>query len=327
MKKLCFFYLLVLLASCSPNSKDQDYSKLSGAIFGTTYNMTYLNTSGKDYQENIDSLFAMANQSLSTYISDSDISKINRGEEGVFVDSLFVEVFQKSDRIYKESQGFFDPTIGLVVNAWGFGPEVNSNPPDSSRIRELMKYVGFDKVQLNGGLVIKESPEIYFDFNAIAKGYGVDLIGRFFESQGIDNYLIEIGGEIRARGSNPEGNAWRIAIEKPNSDGTRSLQEIISLKNESIATSGNYRKYKIDPNTGKKYVHTIDAQSGLASQNDLLSVSVISALDCADVDAYATAFMAMGKEKTLSFLENRSDLKVFLIFLDEDGQNQVYKNW
>jgi thiamine biosynthesis lipoprotein len=327
MKKLCFFYLLVLLSSCSKVSKDKEYTKLSGAIFGTTYNMTYLDSSDIDYREDIDSIFAMANQSLSTYISDSDISKINRGEEGVFVDYLFAEVFQKSDRIYEESQGFFDPTIGLVVNAWGFGPEVNSNPPDSSRIRELMKYVGFDKVKLNKDLVVKDSPKIYFDFNAIAKGYGVDLIGRFFESQGIKNYLIEIGGEIRARGSNPEGNAWRIAIEKPNSDGTRSLQEIVSLENESIATSGNYRKYKIDPNTGKKYVHTIDAQSGFASQNDLLSVSVISTLDCADVDAYATAFMAMGKDKTLSFLENRLDLKVFLIYLDEGGQNQVYKNW
>ncbi len=327
MKKLCFFYLLVFLSSCSTVSKDKDYSKISGAIFGTTYNMTYFDPSGNDYQENIDSIFARANQSLSTYISDSDISKINRGEEDVFVDTLFVEVFQKSDRIYKESQGFFDPTIGLVVNAWGFGPEVNSNPPDSSRIKELMQYVGFDKVTLINARIVKESPEIYFDFNAIAKGYGVDLIGRFFETKGIDNYLIEIGGEIRARGSNPEGNAWRIAIEKPNSDGTRSLQEIVSLRNESIATSGNYRKYKIDPNTGKKYVHTIDAQSGFASQNDLLSVSVISALDCADVDAYATAFMAMGKDKTLSFLENRSDLKVFLIYLDETGENQVFKNW
>ncbi len=150
----------------------------------------------------------------------------------------------------------------------------------------------------------------------MAKGYGIDVVGRFLESKNIKNYLVEIGGEIRVRGLK-NGKPWTIAVEKPNIDGTQSFQKYIKLTDKSMATSGNYRKYKIGEN-GKKFVHIINAKTGLAEESNLLSVSVIANGDCADVDAYATAFMAMGLEKTKAFVKKHKNLKVILMYLDEN---------
>ena len=319
---LIFAFLFV---SCQDGKSSSNYTKLSGSVFGTTYHISY--DSDTNYSGSFDSIFALTNKSLSTYIQDSDISRINRGAPDVIVDEYFIEVFNKSQRIYKESEGMFDPTIGLVVNAYGFGPEQALNKPPKELIDKKMLYVGFDKVSIVNSLVVKEYPEIYFDFNSIAKGYGVDLIGRFLETKDIANYMVEIGGEIRVRGFNDKGKLWTIAIEQPNFDMSRSVQEIIELNNESIATSGNYRKFKVDKETGEKYVHTIDALSGEAKQSDLLSASVISQGDCADMDAYATLFMAFGFEQTKTFLLEHPELKVVLVYLDENGDSQVYQNW
>ena len=280
-----------------------------------------------DFSSSFDSIFNRTNQSLSTYISSSDISRINRGEKDVLVDENFVEVFYKAQRVYQESKGIYDPTIGQVVNAYGFGPEKYVSPPSDSLITAKMQFVGFDKVEIVSGQVVKQYAETYFDFNSVAKGFGVDLVGRFLESKGITNYLVEIGGEIRARGLNERKVYWTVAVEKPNFDMTRSVQEIISLNNESIATSGNYRKFRVNKETGEKFVHTINALNGKAEQSNLLSASVITDLDCADADAYATAFMAMGYEETINFVANRSDIRVLLIYLDQNGDSQVYQSW
>ena len=180
-------------------------------------------------------------------------------------------------------------------------------------------------MSIQNGKVKKMYPEIYFDFNAIAKGFLVDVIGRMFEQSNIENYMVEIGGEIRVRGINQRGVPWKIAIENPNYDGSRTFATTIHLNNESIATSGNYRKFRTDEN-GKKYVHTINTKSGYATESNLLSASVISKSDCADVDGYATAFMAMGLEKTTKFLENHPELKVFLIYVNEDGEINTFKS-
>ncbi|MGB0837882.1 MAG: FAD:protein FMN transferase [Flavobacteriaceae bacterium] len=326
MKRLVGLLTFFLIFSCQKSPEKQGYIRLSGAVFGTTYHMSYQDDLERDFSEDIESIFAAENQSLSTYIPSSDISKINNGVEGIKVDSLFVEVFEKSKRIYTETEGVFDPTIGDVVNAWGFGPESMENPPSNEDIENLMQYVGFDKVALTQGRVQKMYPQTYFDFNAIAKGYGVDLVGRFLESKGVVNYMVEIGGEIRVRGKNASGNLWGIGVEKPNFDMTRSLQEVILLDNQSIATSGNYRKFRIDPKTGEKFVHTINTKTGFALQTDLLSASVISTLDCADVDGYATAFMAMGYERAKAFATNHPELLVILIYIDEEGDTQVYQS-
>ena len=319
---ICFFTLIIDL-SCSKTEPKSCF--LEGNVFGTSFHITY---EGKnDYSRQIDSLFHALNKSLSTYESESDISNINKGDNSILVDSYFIEVFEKAKRIYKETDGVFDPTIGVLVNAWGFGPNEGIPNLEEEQISKLLQLVGYHNVALKENRVYKKFPNIYLDYNAIAKGYGIDVVARFLESQNIVNYMIEIGGEIRAKGVNGKGNVWKIGIEKPSTDGSRSLQEVVELNNESMATSGNYRKFKIDPLTGEKYVHTIDTKTGYTAKRDLLSASVIASMDCADVDGYATAFMAMGFSKTKEFLKMHPELKVYLIYLDEEGKTRNYANF
>lgn len=318
--KIVLLYLTFVFVSISCSKTEPNIENFSGNVFGTSFHISYLDAENHSYEKQVDSLFYLVNKSLSTYMHNSDISRINNGDETVEVDKFFSEVFLKAERIYKETEGVFDPTIGILVNAWGFGPKDKIANLDALKIKELLKFVGFDKVSLKNGVVKKKYEQIYFDFNAIAKGYGVDVIGRFLESKGVSNYLVEIGGEVRVRGKNKEGKFWRIGIEKPNFDGTRSIQKIISLNNESMATSGNYRKFKIDSITGEKYVHTLDTKTGYTAKRDLLSASVIANLDCADVDGYATALMAMGFEKSLKFIKKHPELKVFLIYSMKNGE-------
>ena len=235
------------------------------------------------------------------------------------------EIFSKSERIFKETKGYFDPTVGNLVNAWGFGPEKPLNNLDSSSVKDLMKFVGFDKVTIENNQVIKKYSETYFDFNSIGKGYGLDIIARFLESKKIKNYLIEIGGEVRVKGTKPEGKIWTVQLENPNTDGSRSAYTYLQLTNSSMASSGNYRKFRMAP-TGEKYVHTINPKTGFALESNLLAATVIAELDCADVDAYATAFMAMGLEKTVKFLEDKPHLKVVLIYVNEAGDLAEFRN-
>lgn len=310
--------LLFFCISCT-KTKPKQYH-LEGNVFGTHFSIHYTDSKRRNFERKFDSLFHLLNKSMSTYLPTSDISRINKGDSTVVVDALFTEVFYKADQIFKETVGVFDPTIGVLVNAWGFGPEDVEEIPDSLEIKHLLGYVGFDKVQLVKGKISKKHPQTYFDFNAIAKGYGVDLVGRFLEQQQITNYLVEIGGELRARGLNAKEGVWKIGIERPHFDHSRSIQKIVFLKNESMATSGNYRKFKIDVDTGEKYVHTIDTKTGYTAKRDLLSATVIAPLDCANVDGYATAFMAMGFDKTKEFLTKHPNLKAFLIYADDSGE-------
>ena len=323
MKISSIFFLIILLISCDEPVKKQ-YQKFEGLALGTVFHITYDPSEHEILENEIDSLLHLVNKSMSTYIPNSDISKINRGDTAVIVDEMFVEVFQKSDRIYRETNGYFDPTIGIIVNAWGFGPKGQLEAIDTTQIKTMLTFVGFKNVKIENGTVKKKFRESYIDFNAIAKGFAVDVIGRYLESRNIDNYLIEIGGEIRARGVNSSNNPWTIAIEKPNFDGSRSFQNVIELSDESIATSGNYRKFKIDSLTGEKYAHTMDPKTGFPSKSNLLSASVISEKDCADVDAYATALMSMGLDKSKIFLRKNPELKAFLIFSTNDGQIKTY---
>ena len=325
MKKIFLLLLAVILFSCSAVKETQTI-KYEGFVFGTTYHITILDDQNINFQKSIDSLFFLVNKSLSTYISTSDVSKINNGDSTVIVDELFVEVFQKSKRIFKETDGYFDPTVGNLVNAWGFGPKEAKKEMDSIEVRKMMQFVGLDNVELKQNKILKEFKEIYLDFNSIAKGFGIDVVGRFIESKQVQNYMVEIGGEIRAKGKNNEGNFWKVAIEKPNTDGSQSFQTAIQLKNESMATSGNYRKFRITE-AGKKYVHTVNPKTGFATESNLLSASVIAASDCADVDAYATAFMAMGFEKTKEFLKNNNSIKVILIYLKNDNSINEFRNF
>ncbi len=323
MKKVIYFLFLISFISCE-NKDSVSFKKMEGLAFGTTFHITMDDPEKIVKEADIDSLIHAMNRSLSTYISNSDISKINRGDTTVVVDELFREVFAKSQRIFDETNGAFDPTIGTLVNAWGFGPGKKISHLDKKQVDSLLVYVGFDKLSLLNNKVVKEHSETFLDFNANAKGFAVDVIGRFLERQGVQNYLVEIGGEIRARGLNSSKEEWKIAIEKPNFDGSRSFQTVIPLHNESIATSGNYRKFKIDSISGEKYAHTIDTKTGYPSKSNLLSASVIGEVDCADVDGYATAFMAMGLERSQRFLEEHSDLKALLIYTDTSGDLKTF---
>ena len=307
IKSLIVFFLLTV--SCEPAKKN---TKISGPVFGTSYGVTFYSESEKDFQKAFDSLFSIINTSLSTYREDSGISKINRNED-TKVDDHFMTVFNKAKEIFKKTEGAFDPTIGAVVNAWNFGPKGKVVGLDELKIDSLMASVGFEKVELVNDKVIKTNAMTFLDFNAIAKGYGVDVVSNFLESQNIDNYIVEIGGEIRCKGMNMETNhPWRVGIEKPNFDGTQSLIKAIDMHDEAMATSGTYRKYSIDEE-GNRYSHIIDTETGYPSKTNLLSISVI-ADNCMIADGYATAFETMGIERVKQFLTAHPELKVFLIF-------------
>lgn len=309
-----FFFLSVL--SCRQSAPTN--TKISGEVFGTFYNVQYYSEQQQNFQRQFDSLFAIINNSMSTYQKDSDISKINRNE-GFTVDEHFERVFRTSKEIYKATDGVFDPTIGILVNAWDFGPEGKVLALDSLKIDSLMLAVGLDKVKLEQGKITKEHPNTYLDFNAIAKGYGVDVLAQFLESQNVKDYLIDIGGEIRGKGQNVEKQKlWNVGVELPHFDEEQSILNIISLSDEAMATSGTYRKYKTD-SLGQRYSHILDAKTGYPSKTNLLSISVI-AKDCMTADAYATAFKAMGTEKVKAFLTDHPELKVFLIFENEANE-------
>lgn len=313
MKHLYVSILVFLLIfSCE---KTPQNTKLSGAVFGTSYAVIY--DGHTNYQKQLDSLFSIINASMSTYIDDSNISKVNRNET-VVLDEHFIKVFNKAKLIYRLTEGAFDPTIGAVVNAWDFGPEGNIKNLDSLKIDSLMRSVGFNKMGLIDGKSIKKRPNAYLDFNAIAKGYAVDVIADFLQSKQIDNFLVEIGGEIRCKGINVEKeNSWTVGVEMPHFDGTQSILKAISIGDAAMATSGTYRKFKIDEN-GKRYSHIIDTKTGYPSKTNLLSISVI-AKDCMTADAYATAFKTMGIDKVKAFLEQHHELQVFLIFENDNG--------
>ncbi len=318
---LKFLFLLCILCYCTVK-KEKEYTRLHGNVFGTTYNIIYKSTT--NYQRSIQQLFDNFNNSLSTYIPNSLISKINQNDTTVVIDTYFSEAFKKAERFYKETNGYFDPTIGKLINAYGFGSGKEKKNLTSEEISELMNVTGFDKIIIKNNKIFKP-PEIEFNVNAFAKGQGADVAGRFLESKDIHDYLIEIGGEIRARGESSRGILWKVAIDDPNSDGTRSQSRYIELDNQSMATSGNYRKFKINAE-GKKIVHTVNPKTGLACENNLLSVSVLLKGDCADTDAYATAFMAMGLEKTKAFLTDYPELKVVLIYANNKGEAEEFKN-
>lgn len=316
------FLVLITFCACKEEQKKDEYTKLRGDVFGTTYTIVYKDT--ENYQDEINTVFEDFNNSLSTYIPNSIVSKVNENDTSVVVNSYFVEAFEKAKRIFKETDGFFDPTIGKLINAYGFGSGKEKKDLTQEEIDSLKQLMGFEKIVLVENKVIKPN-EIEFNMNAFAKGLGVDVVGRLLESKNIQDYLVEIGGEIRARGKSPRNSLWKVAIDDPNTDGSRSQSRTIEINNQSMATSGNYRKFKLNSNR-EKVVHTVNPKTGLAQENNLLSASVLIEGDCADVDAYATAFMAMGLEKTKAFLENHLELKVVLLYANKEGEILEFVN-
>ena len=321
MKKSLIYILLAvfsLLQSCEKRPKS---IQLSGNALGTTFHIKYFGE--KNYAKAIDSTINTVNASLSTYHKNSLISRINQGDTTVIIDKMFKDVYSISKKVYQESNGYFDPTVGVLVNAWGFGPEKEFNQLNKSTIDSLMQYVGFDKIKLVNNKIIKANKNIYIDFNADAKGYAIDRIGALFKQKHIANYIIELGGEILAKGKNMASiKAWTVAIDNPNQKETNKLIAQVQLYDEAMATSGNYRKFKIDKKTGARYVHTINAKTGYAQQSDILSASVI-VKDCGTADAYATTLMALGLEKSKEFLAKHPEIDAYLIY-SKNGKTKVF---
>lgn len=321
MKKILVLCFSCLLFSCGSREHKIIKNQNQGGAFGTSYSIIYLANDELDFQQEIDSVFASVNQSMSTYISDSDISKINFGDSTVIVDAMFREVFKLSKEIHESTNGYFDPTVGTLVNAWGFGPGLQIEM-DSATVDSLMHYVGFDKVKLTTqNTIYKDNSRIKFDFNAIAKGYAIDRLAILMDGRGIQNYLLEVGGEVVAKGENIQSERpWGVGVTDPEAEQSKTS---IYLKNRALASSGNYRKFRIDSVSGKKYVHTLDPKTGFTKDGNTLAVNIL-ADTCAEADAYATAFMAMDIDNTINLITNQSNLDAYIIYLDKNGEIQEF---
>ena len=310
-------FFISFLISCTESYNTFSYS---GYALGTKFTIIYNSEKPLKNLESItDSIFFDLNKSLSTYIPSSDISKINNGYDLIEVDDNFINVFNKSKSIWKHTMGYFDPTSGILANAHGLGP--NTTPKYSINLDSIMNFIGFEKVSLNNRSV-KLNKGMYLDFNAIAKGYCVDLLSNALKENNISNHLIEIGGEMYASGINNITNSrWKVGISDPlKPDNTKQK---IFLKNTALASSGNYRKFLIDPETGIKIVHTINPNNGSANQTNVLASSVI-AENCMTADAYATAFMAMPLEKSMDLINADDSLDGMIIYFDSNNEIQTY---
>lgn len=264
-------------------------------------------------QQGLDSVLDRVNSSLSTYRSESILSQFNRCSGCLFVDTMVRRNFEKSVVVHRASSGAFDPSVYPLVQAWGFGPQPRSAGPDSAKVKELLQLVGFSQFHMNGDSLCKSNPDQMLDFSAIAKGYGVDVVGWYLESLGIRNYLIEIGGEIRASGFRDAGQPWTVAVEKPIDDPSgqqRAALVQIPLRNRSMASSGNYRNFYML--NGVKVVHTIQPSTGYPTPSDVLAATIV-ADDCTTADAFATACMALGASGAEAMLKEHPELEAILV--------------
>jgi thiamine biosynthesis lipoprotein len=312
---------VLFLTRCKP--AQLEYKKIHGEIQGTTYNITYEYRITDDLQSEIEDVLRDFDMSLSTYEPASVISRINRNDPLVEADNLFIKVYNEARKVYEATGGAFDITVAPIVNAWGFGFTPGAEV-DSSMIDSLIQYVGMDKITLSGSKIIKDDPHIMLDVNAIAQGYSVDVVAEFLDSKKVENYLVEIGGELKCKGKNPKGADWKIGIDRPvegNMIAGKELQAIVAIKTKSLATSGNYRKfYEKD---GVKYAHSIDPSTGYPVLSRLLSATIL-ADECITADAWATACMVMGLEKSKELLSSHPELEAYLVYSDEEGNYKVY---
>lgn len=324
-KRLLIFGVVLILGFVwvlFKQSQSLQEVKLSGQTMGTIiYRITYLGDEIAGMQSGVDSVLAKFNASLSTYIGDSEISILNRS--GRVRPSLpyFFPVMKTSKKVYENTDGAFDPTVGSLVNAWGFGPENRKETLDSSVVDVLMKNSGFENVVVQSDSIMMPLG-FNLDFGAIAKGYAVDVVAEYLEMFDISNYLVEIGGEVRCRGMNKDKKSWLLAIEDPTVERhEQKLLATVRLKNTSLATSGNYRNYY--EKNGVLHAHILDPRTGYTAQHNLLSASVF-APDCMTADAYATAFMVLGLEASILKIEELTTLDAYLVYRDADGGLKSY---
>jgi len=313
-------FSILFIASC--NSKKNNLITIEGEAQGTTWHISYLSEDTINHKQAIDSILKDIDRSLSTYLPVSIISRINKNEPDVRIDPYFIDVFNKSMEVSERTDGIFDVTVGPLVNAWGFGFKKKASI-DSNRIDSILQYVNYKMLKLDGNRVIKEKKGIQLDFNAIAQGYSVDVLASYLEKRGIENYLVELGGELIAKGKKNNEN-WKVGIDQPlqNISSERKLEAIIELDNRALCTSGNYRKFYEED--GKRYSHILDPRTGFPAKQNILSASVL-ADDAMTADAYATVFMVMGLEQSKEFLVDNKDLNLEVYFIyDENGIWKTY---
>jgi FAD:protein FMN transferase len=317
---LFFIVILITMTGCMVH-QPLKYKHLAGSAQGTTYHITYENEAEIDLTYQIDSILKAFDLTFSNYIPNSIISRINKNDSTVEINDMFTEVFNKSREVYEASGGAFDITVAPLVAAWGFGPE-KKEKVNRARIDSIMQFVGMNKIRLSGKKLIKDLPGITIDMNGIAQGYSVDIVSRFFDSKGLKNYMVEIGGEVRAQGKNDKGKTWRIGVDKPSytDNPGENLQAILLLENKAMTTAGNYRNYFEE--NGVKYSHIIDPHTGNPVRNRLLSVTIV-ANDALTADGYDTPCMVLGLEGTRELLKKHPELDAYLIFNDEKGNYQV----
>lgn len=311
-----FFYTISIYSQGEP-------IKIEGNAQGTTYHITYFDIQNRNLQPEIVQLLKDFDLSVSTYITNSIISRINSNEQNVVVDKYFIDCFNKAKEVWKNTDGAFDPTVYPLVNAYGFGPG-KKQKIEKTKIDSMLKFVGFQLIKLKKNKIIKKDPRVALDFNAFAQGYSVDVVSEFLNSKGINSYIVEIGGEVYAKGRKSNGTNWTVGIEKPidNQDSQNPLKAIAKLENIAIATSGNYRRFVIED--GIKYAHHINPKTGYPTKNTLLSASIF-AKECISSDANATGVLVLGLEKAKVFLSKHSELQAYLIYSDEKGNYKVYE--
>lgn len=296
------------------------YQHDRGMVFGTVYHITY--QSSKSLQKDIEAELAKVDASLSPFNKRSIITAVNENRDTV-VNKMFSDVFALAMKISDSTNGAFDITVAPLVNAWGFGFKGGAMPT-RHQVDSLKALVGYHKVSLTNGRVSKTDPRIMLDCSSIAKGYGCDVVAKFLSAKGINNYMVEIGGEIVTRGISEKRLPWKIGVTKPTDDSlnvNQEIQTIINVTDKAMATSGNYRNFYYK--NGRKYAHTIDPSTGYPVQHNILSSTVI-ADDCATADAYATAFMVMGLDKAKAILSRHPELMAYFILASDDGTNKVW---
>ena len=319
-KNFLLVFLLFTVVSCiNKNQTEQlSYQENTGKIFNTYYKIKY--EYNRSLENEIQAELQKFDNSLNPFNKNSIITHVNRNN-ATALDSFFIEVFNKAMEVSRNSSGAFDITLAPLVNLWGFGFE-NIENVNQQTIDSIMQFVGYEKITIEDGNIVKSDPRVMLNMSAIAKGYAVDVVSRLLERHSIENHMCEIGGEIRMSGVNDKGKCWLIGLEKPIDDNTglsAEIQTTLRICNKSIATSGNYRNYYIKD--GKKYSHTINPKTGYPSEQNILSTTVI-ADDCMTADAYATAFMVLGLEESLTLINTLPNIYAYFIYVDEDSAIQ-----
>ena len=315
---LIFVFSILFFFLIRKNTKEYEVTgKTMGSI---KYTVKYISYEKKILKQEIDSILIQFNRIFSTYIPDSEISIVNKSDSRVRVSDEFGKLIEESKLIYEITDGMFDPTVGPLVNKWGFGPDKIDKVPSEAEIKQLVEFVGFDKITYEDGYIHKKFKESYIDFSSVAKGYAVDVLHNYLKGKQINDTYVEIGGEVRVSGKNKNNDYWVLGIREPNFDGKINLSATVSLENMALATSGNYiNNYYVDDSL---FFHTINPKTGFPAYSNMLSASVFST-DCLSADAYATAFMAMNFNESKSILDSSNDLLGYFIY-KESGVIKTY---